>query len=67
MLLGSTFYYLNIKKRTSKNDVRLWQGRKGSNPGPTVLETAALPAELHPYINFILVGPQGLEPWTDRL
>ena len=27
----------------------LWQGRKDSNPRPAVLETAALPAELHPY------------------
>ena len=32
----------------------MWQGRKASNPGPTVLETVALPAELHPYINLIL-------------
>ena len=31
----------------------LWQGRKASNPGPTVLETVALPAELHPYINYL--------------
>ena len=42
----------------------LWQGKKASNPRPTVLETAALPAELFP---FILVGLQGLEPQTDRL
>ena len=28
----------------------LWQGKKASNPRPTVLETAALPAELFPYI-----------------
>ena len=27
----------------------IWQGQKGSNPRPTVLETAALPAELYPY------------------
>ena len=27
----------------------LWQGHQGSNPGPTVLETVALPAELYPY------------------
>ena len=26
-----------------------WQGREDSNPGPAVLETAALPTELHPY------------------
>ena len=29
-----------------------WQGKKASNPRPTVLETAALPAELFPYIYF---------------
>ena len=29
----------------------LWQGREDSNPGPAVLETAALPAELHPTYN----------------
>ena len=34
--------------------LQVWQGRKASNPGPTVLETVALPAELHPYINLIL-------------
>ena len=28
----------------------IWQGKKASNPRPTVLETAALPAELFPYI-----------------
>src|SRR4030042_1750858 len=26
-----------------------WQGRQDSNPRPAVLETAALPSELHPY------------------
>ena len=26
-----------------------WQGRQESNPQPTVLETATLPIELHPY------------------
>ena len=26
-----------------------WQGRRVSNPRPTVLETVALPTELHPY------------------
>ena len=29
-----------------------WQGKKVSNPRPTVLETVALPAELFPYIMF---------------
>ena len=27
-----------------------WQGHKDLNPEPTVLETAALPIELYPYI-----------------
>ena len=27
-----------------------WQGKKASNPRPTVLETVALPTELFPYI-----------------
>ena len=40
-----------------------WQGQKESNPRHAVLETAALPAELYPYV----VGLHGLEPWTDRL
>ena len=42
----------------------LWQGMKASNPRPTVLETAALPAELIPYK---MVDRQGLEPRADRL
>ena len=29
---------------------RAWQGQKDLNPRPTVLETAALPAELYPCI-----------------
>ena len=33
-----------------KTGVQLWQGHKDLNPGPTVLETAALPTELYPYI-----------------
>ena len=44
----------------------LWQGQKDLNPRHAVLETAALPAELYPYINK-MVGHQGLEPGTDRL
>ena len=45
----------------------LWQGKKASNPRPTVLETAALPAELFPCVIFKMVDRQGLEPRTDRL
>ncbi len=40
-----------------------WQGQKDLNPRHAVLETAALPTELCPY----MVGLQGLEPGTDRL
>jgi hypothetical protein len=29
---------------------RIWQGRQDSNPRPAVLETAALPTELRPYL-----------------
>ena len=46
----------------------LQQGKKASNPRPTVLETAALPAELFPYMQTRkMVDRQGLEPRTDRL
>ena len=48
-------YLLNLK----------WQGWRDSNPRRTVLETDALPTELHPYI--FLVDHQGLEPRTYRL
>lgn len=34
----------------------LWQGRKDSNSQQTVLETAALPIELHPYIGIIIMA-----------
>ena len=59
-----------------------WQGQKDSSPRHAVLETAALPAELYPYIcspdkvvlngvrtapRWGLVGLQGLEPGTNRL
>ena len=48
---------------TSEILVEKWQGHKDLNPEPTVLETAALPIELYPY----MVGLRGLEPRTDRL
>ena len=53
-------------------DVHSWQGHKDLNPEPTVLETAALPIELYPYIflkaeAISLVGLQGFEPGTIRL
>ena len=49
--------------------VLIWQGKKASNPRPTVLETVALPTELFPYIRFKWwgfrdsnPGPTGYEP-----
>ena len=52
--------------------MKKWQGHKDLNPEPTVLETAALPIELYPYIQKgvepeVLVGLQGFEPGTIRL
>lgn len=49
-----------------------WQGHKDLNPEPTVLETAALPIELYPYLYgkanaVFVVGLQGFEPGTIRL
>ena len=48
----------------------IWQGQKGSNPRHAVLETAALPTELYPYMQFEQwwgirdsnPGPTGYEP-----
>ena len=68
-----------IKNKVKKENHRtnlvrwFWQGHKDLNPEPTVLETAALPIELYPYIYIQrrrpehLVGLQGLEPGTIRL
>ena len=40
-----------IKETHRTNLVRwVWQGHKDLNPEPTVLETAALPIELYPYV-----------------
>ena len=69
------FFYIIQRFRTSfkvqKNPatkwLRDWQGKKASNPRPTVLETVALPTELFPYMIHGMVGLQGLEPGTDRL
>ena len=58
-------YRAILTNKIMKTDfsVILWQGQKESNPRHAVLETAALPAELYPY----MVGLHGLEPWTGRL
>lgn len=39
------------KKRHAEACRFHWQGHKDLNPEPTVLETAALPIELYPYIH----------------
>ena len=39
--------------------VCIWQGQKESNPRHAVLETAALPAELYPYMTS---GPRRSKP-----
>ena len=62
----------NQKTATAKAVAVFWQGHKDLNPEPTVLETAALPIELYPYIQKgeglkLLVGLQGFEPGTIRL
>ena len=47
------FAYKDKRKVDATKSVHLaWQGHKDLNPEPTVLETAALPIELYPYILF---------------
>ena len=48
------------KRKRPRNSGRfhLWQGHKDLNPEPTVLETAALPIELYPYLH-LSGGPSG--------
>ena len=46
---------ISKEPQTGKNPERcrirdFWQGHKDLNPEPTVLETAALPIELYPYM-----------------
>ena len=43
--------------------VVLWQGQKDSNPRHAVLETAALPAELYPYLA-LEDSPIGERPYS---
>ena len=62
---------LDAKKDQVTIDLVFWQGHKDLNPEPTVLETAALPIELYPYLSKanaeVVVGLQGFEPGTIRL
>src|SRR5437667_4374685 len=44
---------LGLEQRTTGGSFTTWrteQGRRDSNPRPTVLETAALPTELRPWV-----------------
>ena len=56
------------RKKAPKNRCFFWQGQKDLNPRHAVLETAALPTELYPYIiNWWAIrdsnpGPSGYEP-----
>ena len=45
----------NLNTYRIKIGVRLWQGQKDLNPRHAVLETAALPTELYPYVKFCLI------------
>ena len=69
--LKNPVIFVIIAKKAAKNHLKIrwfWQGKKASNPRPTVLETAALPAELFPYIKKWWTvrdsnpGPTGYEP-----
>ncbi len=59
---------VNEKTKTAERRSLSWQGQKDLNPRHAVLETAALPTELYPYM-FIWwtirdsnPGPTGYEP-----
>ena len=43
-----------IKEEAEKAKISNWQERRDSNPQPPVLETGALPIELHSYIELTL-------------
>ena len=47
---GLIYINKNRKFAVFQANFRFWQGHKDLNPEPTVLETAALPIELYPYI-----------------
>ena len=48
---GNAMLYFFTKIRQVKRLAATWQGYKDSNHGHLVLETNALPTELHPYIS----------------
>ena len=45
------------KARNPHDSWLFWQGQKDSNPRHAVLETAALPAELYPYLDYTFILP----------
>ncbi len=58
---------ISLKKALAYASAFFWQGHKDLNPEPTVLETAALPIELYPYMKWWAFGdsnpgPSGYEP-----
>ena len=64
---GSSPSALTTKQKKTPAGVFLfWQGQKDLNPRHAVLETAALPTELYPYIWWAIrdsnPGPTGYEP-----
>ena len=49
----------NKRAELMKNGSIPWQGQKDLNPRHAVLETAALPTELYPYMSVRNGGPSG--------
>ena len=58
--------HLYQKSPTAKAVGLFWQGHKDLNPEPTVLETAALPIELYPYVNIKGVAARICWWWAFR-
>ena len=50
-----------VKKKNEQ-----WQGQKDLNPRHAVLETAALPTELYPYIQVSTADATSLKWWAFR-
>src|SRR5437868_11815477 len=72
--LSAVFFVASAKSNV--RSIVNWQEWQDSNPRPTVLETAALPTELHPYLDRgcqvlgVRTGPppsQHLTPATQHL
>ena len=63
ILTKDALYLLSYSSIEAILKIAIWRRGRDLNPRHAVLETAALPTELYPYV----VGLHGLEPWTDRL